>query len=54
VENFRFADIRDRSDFDIFGFQCEVVEVSTDQAQSHNADSDFGVVHICRSIPLEK
>jgi hypothetical protein len=53
VEDFRFCDIRDGDDFDIVIFEREVIEVSTDLAQSHNADSNSSITHDCSSVPRE-
>jgi hypothetical protein len=47
VEDFRFADIRNRGDFDIVIFQRKVIEVSTNLAQPHKPDSDFTITHDC-------
>jgi hypothetical protein len=46
LDDFRFADIGYCDDFDIIFLQREVVEVSTDLAQTHNADPDFPVTHL--------
>jgi hypothetical protein len=45
LDHLRFADIGHGDDLDIIFFQRKVIEMPPDQAQAHNADSDFPVMH---------
>ena len=47
MDDFRFADIRNRGDFDIVIFKRKVIDVPTNLAQPHNPDSDFAITHDC-------
>ena len=50
LDDFRFADIGHCDDLDIIFFQRKVIEVPTNLAQAHNADSDFPVTHLATSV----
>jgi hypothetical protein len=50
LDDFRFADIGHRDDFDIVFFQRKVIQVPTNLAQTHNADPDFPVTHLAASV----
>src|SRR6266542_1471917 len=53
LNDFRFADIRHGDDFDIVFLQCKVIQVPTNLAQAHNADTDFSVTHLATSVSAE-
>jgi hypothetical protein len=50
LNDFRFADIGHRDDFDIIYFPRKVIQVPPNLAQSHNADSDFTITHLAASV----
>jgi hypothetical protein len=53
LNDFRFADISHRDDLDIVFFQCKVIQVPTNLAQAHNADTDFPVTHLATSAEIK-
>src|SRR6266545_4810794 len=50
LDDFRFADIGHGDDFDVIFFQGKVIQVPTNLAQAHNADSDFPATHLATPV----